>query len=190
MVQPCGQSFEILQDGGCDIRGEFVVVHFDDGGIGRGRQALDLLQQALAGNGVHAAEQVQVDRPSARQLVGSKRLWLGLQDEPLQLVLAIEAHSGAASDIIFAHEMRSREGTRPVWARDTEVHAPPLPAEAGAVRTWRYAGLRDTPRQPRTRLAPRKRGWRHVSLRATSTFTPRTRPVCPVGQGCMPRAGL
>jgi hypothetical protein len=113
IIQPRRQSVEMLNDAGHHVRSEFAVVDVEDGGIARGHQRVDSLQQPRARSGIQASEHVQVHRPSAGHLVGSKRLGLGLLYEPFQFVLAIEAHSVAASVIIFAHAMRSRQAESP-----------------------------------------------------------------------------
>ena len=103
----------MLDDSGHHIRGEFAVVDVEDGRIACRHERVDSLQQARSRSGIETAEHVQVHRPAPGHLVCSKRLGLALLYEPFQFVLAIEAHSVAASVIIFAHEMRSRQAESP-----------------------------------------------------------------------------
>jgi len=112
-IQPCRQPIEMLNDAGHYVRREFAVVDVEDRRVARRHERVDSLQQTGTSRGVEATQHVQVHRPAPGHLVGSKRLGLALLYEPFQFVLAIEAHSVAASVIIFAHEMRSRQPESP-----------------------------------------------------------------------------
>jgi len=113
IIQPRRQPVEMLDDAGHHVGSEFAVVDVEDGRVARRHERVDSLQQTGTSRGVEDAKHVQVHCPSTGHLVGSKRLGLGLLYEPFQFVLAIEAHSVAASVIIFAHAMRSRQAESP-----------------------------------------------------------------------------